>query len=109
VKNNEKYDTKGMPATTSEVIVKGLLREEYGFKGLIVTDAMNMGGVASIPQAEVKAVNAGCDIVLMPLDAKKAHADLIKKYNEDKEFKAKVDASAKRIIRMKICVGLLKK
>jgi hypothetical protein len=45
----------------------------------------------------------------MPLDAKKAHADLIKKYNEDKEFKAKVDASAKRIIRMKICVGLLKK
>jgi len=109
VKNNSKYDTKGMPATTSEIIVKGLLREEYGFKGLIVTDAMNMGGVASIPQAEVKAVNAGCDIVLMPLDAKKAHADLIKKYNEDKEFKAKVDASAKRIIRMKICVGLLKK
>jgi beta-N-acetylhexosaminidase len=109
VKNNSKYDTKGMPATTSEIIVKGLLREEYGFKGLIVTDAMNMGGVASIPQAEVKAVNAGCDIVLMPLDSKKAHADLIKKYNEDKEFKAKVDASAKRIIRMKICVGLLKK
>ncbi len=109
VKNNSKYDTKGMPATTSEIIVKGLLREEYGFKGLIVTDAMNMGGVASIPQAEVKAVNAGCDIVLMPLDAKRAHADLIKKYNEDKEFKSKVDASAKRIIRMKICVGLLKK
>lgn len=108
VKNNPKYDTKGLPATTSEVIVKQLLREEYGFKGLIVTDAMNMGGVASIPQCEVKAVAAGCDIVLMPVDSKKAHAEILKKYRSDAEFKKKVDASAKRIIRMKIALGLLK-
>lgn len=109
VKNNPKYDTKGFPSTTSEAIVTNLLRNEFGFKGLIVTDAMNMGGVASIPQAEVKAVAAGCDIVLMPLDAKKAHASIIKKYNEDAAFKAKVNAAAKRVLRMKICIGLLKK
>lgn len=109
VKNNPKYDTKGLPSTTSEAIVTNLLRNEFGFKGLIVTDAMNMGGVASIPQAEVKAVAAGCDIVLMPLDAKKAHASIIKKYNEDAAFKAKVNAAAKRVLRMKICIGLLKK
>jgi len=109
VKNNPKYDTKGMPATTSEIIVTQLLRGEYGFKGLIVTDAMNMGGVSSIPQCEVKAVNAGCDIVLMPVDAKKAHSEILKKYRSDAEFKKKVEASAKRIIRMKIALGLLKK
>jgi beta-N-acetylhexosaminidase len=108
VMNNPKYDTKGMPATTSEVIVTQLLRGEYGFKGLIVTDAMNMGGVASIPQCEVKAINAGCDIVLMPVDSKKAHADILKRYKTDAEFKKKVDASAKRVIRMKIALGLLK-
>ena len=108
VMNNPKYDTKGMPATTSEVIVTQLLRGEYGFKGLIVTDAMNMGGVASIPQCEVKAINAGCDIVLMPVDAKKAHAEILKRYKTDIEFKKKVDASAKRVIRMKIALGLLK-
>ena len=108
VMNNPKYDTKGLPATTSDVIVTQLLRGEYGFKGLIVTDAMNMGGVASIPQCEVKAVAAGCDIVLMPVDAKKAHSDILKKYRTDAEFKKKVDASAKRIIRMKIVLGLLK-
>jgi beta-N-acetylhexosaminidase len=108
VTNNPKYDTKGMPATTSEVIVTQLLRGEYGFKGLIVTDAMNMGGVASIPQCEVKAVNAGCDIVLMPVDAKKAFNDILKKYRTDAEFKKKVDASAKRVIRMKIALGLMK-
>jgi beta-N-acetylhexosaminidase len=108
VQNNEKYDTKGMPATTSETIVTKLLREEYGFKGLIVTDAMNMGGVASIPQCELKAVNAGCDIVLMPIDAQKAHRDILDKYRKDPEFRKKVDASAKRVIRMKIAMGLLK-
>lgn len=107
VTNNPKYDTKGMPATTSEVIVTQLLRGEYGFKGLIVTDAMNMGGVASIPQCEVKAVNAGCDIVLMPVDSKKAFNDILKKYRTDAEFKKKVDASAKRVIRMKIALGLM--
>jgi len=109
VKNNPKYDTKGMPATTSETIVTKLLREEYGFKGLIVTDAMNMGGVVSILQCEAKAVAAGCDIVLMPVDAKKAHKDILSKYRNDAEFKLKVDLAAKRIIRMKIALGLLKK
>ena len=108
VKNNPKYDTKGLPSTTSSVIVTDLLRNEYGFKGLIVTDAMNMGGVTAIPNCEVKAVEAGCDIVLMPVDSKKAHTDILKKYRSDAAFKAKVDASAKRVIRMKLCVGALK-
>lgn len=107
VANNAKYDTKGMPATTSEVIVTQLLRGEYGFKGLIVTDAMNMGGVASIPQCEVKAVSAGCDIILMPVDSKKAFTEILKKYRTDPAFKKKVDASAKRVIRMKIALGLM--
>ncbi len=108
VKNNPKYDTKGLPSTTSSTIVSDLLRNEFAFKGLIVTDAMNMGGVTAIPNCEVKAVEAGCDIVLMPVDSKKAHADILKKYRFDKEFKAKVDASAKRIIRMKLCVKAIK-
>jgi beta-N-acetylhexosaminidase len=65
VTNNPTYDTKGMPATTSETIVTTLLRGEFGFKGLIVTDAMNMGGVASIPKCEEKAIAAGCDLSLI--------------------------------------------
>jgi beta-N-acetylhexosaminidase len=107
VTNNPTYDTKGMPATTSETIVTTLLRGEFGFKGLIVTDAMNMGGVASIPNCEEKAIAAGCDIVLMPVDAKKAHADILKRYRADVAFKKKVDAASKRVIRMKIALGLL--
>ncbi len=109
VTNNPKFDTKGLPSTLSETIVTKLLRDSLGFKGLIVTDAMNMGGVIAVPQSASKAVNAGCDIVLMPVDAKKAHAEILKRYKSDADFKKKVDASAKRIIRMKLCVGLLKK
>lgn len=109
VKNNPKYDTKGLPATLSSTIVTDLLRNEMKFKGLIVTDAMNMGGVTSQGNADVKAVQAGVDIVLMPLDAAKAHSEILAKYRTDAKFKKQVDDAAKRIIRMKICVGALKK
>ena len=107
VKNNSQFDTKGLPSTCSETIVNGLLRDSLGFKGLIVTDAMNMGGVVNVPNAATKAISAGCDIVLMPLDAKKTHSELLASYKTDKVFRAKVDAAAKRIIRMKLSLGLL--
>jgi len=108
VANNPKYATNGLPATASKVIVTDLLRTEMGFKGLIVTDAMNMGGITSIPGANIKAIEAGCDIILMPLDAAKAHSQILKKYRTDPAFKAIVDAAAKRILRMKLCVGAIK-
>ena len=108
VQNNAKYNTNGLPSTCSEKIVTDLLRKELGFKGLIVTDAMNMGGVVSVPQSATKAIQAGCDIVLMPLDAKKTHAELLAMYKKDESFRAKVQAAAMNVIRMKICLGLLK-
>lgn len=107
VKNNEKYNTNGLPATVSPVIVTDLLRNELNYKGLVVTDAMNMGGVTQVPSSNAAAIDAGCDIVLMPLDANKAHEEILKKYQSDEKFKAKVDASAKRIIRMKLCMQLV--
>ncbi len=107
VVNNVKFDTDGLPSTCSEKIVTKLLRDSLNFKGLIVTDAMNMGGVASVPQASFKAINAGCDILLMPLDVKKSHDELLAAYRKDKNFKLKADASVKRIIRMKIAMGLI--
>ncbi len=107
VKNNAKYNTFDEPATTSKVIIKDLLRDSLGFKGLIVTDAMGMGGVTNVPDADVKAIAAGCDIILMPKDAEKAHQAILKKYTSDESFKRTVDESAKRVIRMKICLGLI--
>ncbi|MBH8592013.1 beta-N-acetylhexosaminidase [Paenactinomyces guangxiensis] len=61
--------TPDLPATLSKPILTGLLREKMGFNGLIITDSMTMAGVANsfggIPQASVKAVEAGADIILL--------------------------------------------
>lgn len=107
VKNNPKYNTEGLPSTCSPKIVTDLLQNELQFKGLIVTDAMNMGGVVNVPNCATKAIQAGCHIVLMPLDAKKAHEELLTAYRNDKAFKNQLDEAAKKVIRMKICLGLL--
>jgi beta-N-acetylhexosaminidase len=108
IQNNKLYDTKGMPATTSETIVTDLLRKKLGFKGLIVTDAMNMGGVSKVPNASEKAINAGCDIVLMPLDVEKSFNEIYNKMKNDKTFRIKVEQAAKRVVRMKVCLNLVK-
>lgn len=105
--NNPKYDTKGLPATCSKTIVTDLLRNELGFRGLVVTDAMNMGGVTAIKGNSVKAIEAGVDILLMPIDAAKAHSEILARYRTDAAFKAQVDAAAKRVLRMKLCVGAI--
>jgi beta-N-acetylhexosaminidase len=105
VVNNAKYDTKGLPATASSAIVQKLLRDELKFKGLVITDAMNMGGISSLPDAEIKVIEAGCDIVLMPLDVEKSHTKLLNAYTKDAGFKQKVDIAVKRIIRMKLCLA----
>jgi beta-N-acetylhexosaminidase len=105
--NNKKYQTNGLPSTCSKSIVTDLLKNELKFNGLIVTDAMNMGGVVNVPQSASKAIEAGCHIVLMPVDAAKTHQELLARYKKDKEFKAQVIQAAKHVIRMKICLGLL--
>ena len=108
IQNNKQYDTKGMPATTSETVVTDLLRKKLGFKGLIVTDAMNMGGVSKVPNASEKAINAGCDIVLMPLDVEKTFQDIYTRMKNDKAFRGKVEQAARRVVRMKVCLELVK-
>lgn len=107
VKNNKKYDTQGLPSTCSKAVVTDLLKNELGFKGLIVTDAMNMGGVVNVPQSATKAIAAGCDIVLMPVNAAKAHTELLQEYRKNNQFQQQVNEAAKKVIRMKICLGLL--
>lgn len=107
VKNNPEYSTDGYPATTSRKIVTDLLRDSLNFEGLIVTDAMNMGGVVKVKNCYSLAIAAGCDILLMPVNAFKAHSEILTKYESDPEFALQVNESVKRIIRMKLALGLI--
>ena len=107
IKNNPEYNTDDMPASVSRKIVTDLLKNEMDFRGLVVTDAMNMGGVASIPDCELKAVQAGCDLILMPVNELKAVNDIHAAIQTDTELKQQVYASVRKIIRLKFCLGLL--
>ena len=107
VKNNPQYNTDDMPASVSRKIVTDLLKKEMKFKGLAITDAMNMGGVASIPNCELKAAQAGCDLILMPINEEKALMDIVGEMQKDGDFKKQIYGSVRKIIRLKICLGLL--
>lgn len=108
IENNLAFSTHGLPATCSPKIVRDLLRDSLNFQGLIVTDAMNMGGVRNVPNNTIKAIAAGCDILLMPADARLAHKELLDAYIKNLDgIQTTIDSSVKRIIRMKICLSLL--
>ena len=65
---NRDLDPSGRPATLSRAIVTGLLREELGFDGVILSDDMQMGAIVeqySLERAAVEAIRAGVDVVLI--------------------------------------------
>jgi beta-glucosidase len=69
-----------LPATLSPATLTGLLRQEMGFDGLIVTDALIMGAIANTYgpyEAAVLAVEAGADVLLMPGDPEGAIAAVV--------------------------------
>jgi beta-N-acetylhexosaminidase len=107
VKNNEKYSTDGLPSTCSRAIVTDLLKTELGFKGIVVTDAMNMGGVIAVKNSGLKAAMAGCDMLLMPVKEQQDIFDILNQMKEDRNFRGQIYQSVKKIIRLKVCLGLI--
>lgn len=98
------------PATLSREIVTGILREELGFEGLIVTDAMEMGAIVETygsAEAAVAALQAGCDMILMPENLPEAF-DAVLAALEDGRLNAEwLDNTVRRILEMKQAHGLL--
>lgn len=107
VKNNKEYDTGGLPSTLSRKIVTDLLKNKLGFKGIIVTDAMNMGAVTNFTTPSLNAVKAGCDLILMPSNEDALYESILAQMKNDEEFTKQIHESVKKIIRLKICLGLL--
>ncbi len=102
-------DDAGLPATLSPKILTGILREELGFKGIIVTDALEMGGIAkgySTGEAAVLALQAGADVLLMPPDAEAAINAVAAAVASGHISRKRIDESVMRILRAKAHVGL---
>jgi beta-N-acetylhexosaminidase len=97
------------PATFSPALVDGILRCEFGFDGLIFTDALSMGAVADLcesGEAAVRAVEAGCDVVLYPVDVEASHAALCAAVASGRLTRERIDESARRILLAKAWCGL---
>ncbi|MBM3273724.1 MAG: hypothetical protein FJZ00_01120 [Candidatus Sericytochromatia bacterium] len=102
-------DPSGLPATLSEPIMTGVLRRELGFGGLLVTDALIMGGITASwteEDAVAAALNAGCDMLLMPRDAAAAHEAVQAAIESGKVPLARVEEAIARIDQALARLGL---
>ena len=102
-------DPSGVPATMSEPILTGLLREELGYDGLIITDALDMGGATStFPHdvAPVQALKAGADQLLLPPDFDIAYNAVLNAFRSGEISMERLDESVYRVLRLKTQRGL---
>ncbi len=101
-----------MPSTLSKPIVTGLLKEELGFKGLIISDAMEMKGVVKYfkdGEADVMGVIAGNDILELSENSERAVKLVRKAVREGRLTMDRIDSSVKKILMAKYWVGLHEK
>jgi len=102
-------DDPETPATLSRAMLTGLLREGLGFQGLIVTDAMDMNGVAkhwAAGQAAVKALEAGADVLLMPANPEQAVDAVVRAVSSGTLRRQRIDESVNRLLAAKVRLGL---
>ncbi len=102
-------DTSSRPATVSGPLINGLLRDDLGFDGVVMSDALNMGAVDQIPrdQVVVESILAGVDIVLIPPSLEEASAGLNRAVEDGTISRQVLDAAVTRILRLKQSLGLL--
>lgn len=104
--------TPDLPATLSYPILTDLLRREMGFRGLIVTDAMGMGGVTTLftpEEAALMAVKAGVDMLLLPPAPKEVIKALVLAVRNGEIQESRIDSSVTRILEAKARLGLHRK
>ena len=93
-----------LPTSMSETMITGKLRNELGYDGVIITDAMAMGAVAdnyTSAEAAVTAVKAGVDIVLMPQNLDEAFNGVMNAVTDGEISMARLDESVMRILKLK--------
>ncbi|MBP5197967.1 MAG: beta-N-acetylhexosaminidase [Lachnospiraceae bacterium] len=92
------------PCSLSKAVVTDILREEMGFDGVIVSDALNMGAISeyySSSEAAVMAIRAGCDMVLMPENFEEAYNGVLQAVEKGQISEARITDSLKRVYKIK--------
>jgi beta-N-acetylhexosaminidase len=100
-------------ATTSRAIVDGLLKEEMGFKGMVVTDALDMAGLTrmyarDIGRASVEAFLAGNDLLIIPANLDASFRAVLGAVESGEISRPRLDESVRKVLQMKVSLGLHK-
>jgi len=100
-------------ADTSPAIVGGLLQEEMGFKGIVVSDALDMAGLTrlyhqDIGQAAVESFKAGNDVLIMPADLEASYHAMVQAVRSGEVSGQRLDHSVRKILELKASLGLNK-
>lgn len=93
------------PASLSSYMLTDLLREQMGYQGLVITDAMNMGAISqqySSAQAAVQAFQAGADMILMPENFTEAYNGILQAVQSGQITQERLDTSVLRILETKL-------
>ena len=98
-------------ATISPLIVSGLLEKQLGFKGIIVTDALDMAGLThlfanNIGRAAVEAFKAGNDLLLIPADFPASYNAMLQAVQSGEITRERLDRSVLKILKAKASLGL---
>ena len=105
-------DPSGAPGTLSRAVLTGLLRDEMGFDGVIISDAMDMRGVLDrygAVEATKLAIQAGADVLIQPLDVPQTIGAIMAGVREGRYQEARLDTSVRRILMSKYELGLVAK
>ena len=97
------------PASLSEPVLTGLLRETLGYDGVIITDALDMGAIVQnygTEQACVQALKAGADMLLMPADPQAGFNAVLEAVRNGEISEERLNASVERILETKEKYGL---
>ncbi|SFC81805.1 beta-N-acetylhexosaminidase [Bacillus sp. OV322] len=100
-----------IPATLSEKVLTGLMRNQMKYKGVIITDAMNMQAISDNfgpVDSAIRAVKAGTDIVLMPVGLKDVAEGLYSAVKKGEIPVSRIEKSDERILALKLNRGILK-
>lgn len=97
------------PGTLSPLVLTQLLRTELGFRGLAISDAMDMRGVLDrfgATEATKRAVAAGADVLIQPLDVRETIDAVVAGVREGRYRESRLDSAVRRILEMKARLGL---
>ena len=105
-------DSTGTPASISKPVVTGLLKEKLGYKGIVITDALNMKGVCDHLEKKMialEAYKAGVDILLMPEEVIDSITEIEKAIERGEITRSSLDEKVRKVLTLKAKAGLFEK